>query len=68
MWRRSEKCRQATLRGAIQWSWELLSPAEREALLKVGACYVMLADYVVTRLDHATAHRDGERRDIQPDS
>jgi predicted ATPase len=29
---RGAQARQATLRGAIQWSWELLSPAERDAL------------------------------------
>ena len=29
---RGARARQATLRGAIQWSWELLSPLEREAL------------------------------------
>ena len=29
---RGARTRQATLRGAIQWSWELLSPLEREAL------------------------------------
>ncbi len=29
---RGARSRQATLRGAIQWSWELLPPAEREAL------------------------------------
>jgi predicted ATPase len=29
---RGAPSRQATLRGAIQWSWELLSPAERDAL------------------------------------
>jgi predicted ATPase len=29
---RGARARQATLRGAIQWSWELLSPAERGAL------------------------------------
>ncbi len=29
---RGARARQATLRGAIQWSWELLSPAERDVL------------------------------------
>jgi hypothetical protein len=46
----------------------LHDPAEREAMLKVGVCYVMLADYVSARLDHATAHRGGNRRGVQPDS
>ena len=43
-------------------------PAEREELSKVGACCVMLADYVAARLDCASARRVGERRDIQADS
>ena len=47
---------------------KLRDPAEREALIKVGTCYMMLAEYVGARLDHASAHRDGERRDVQPDS
>ena len=35
--RRDQSARQATLRGAIDWSWELLAPAERSTLAQLSA-------------------------------
>jgi hypothetical protein len=32
-------------------------PAERIALLQVSQCFVLFADYVAARQEHATAHR-----------
>ena len=34
--RRNQSARQATLRGAIDWSWELLAPAERSTLAQLS--------------------------------
>ena len=47
--------RQSTLRGAIEWSWELLDDAERETLAQLSVCrggfFLELAEQVVD-LDH----------------
>jgi hypothetical protein len=45
----------------------VFDPAERAALTKVAACYVMLADYVAARQERGTAHRE-DRAGLQPDS
>ncbi len=43
-------------------------PAERAALLRVSACYVLLSDYVAARQERGTAHRKDDHRTAQPDS
>ncbi len=49
--RRDQPARQATLRGAIDWSWELLKPHERSALAQLsvfhGGCTLESAEAVV---------------------
>jgi predicted ATPase/class 3 adenylate cyclase/Tfp pilus assembly protein PilF len=49
--RRDQSARQATLRGAIDWSWELLKPYERSALSQLsvfqGGCTLEAAEAVV---------------------
>jgi predicted ATPase len=49
--RRDQSARQATLRGAIDWSWELLEPCEQSALSQLsmfrGGCTLEAAEAVV---------------------
>ncbi len=49
--RRDQPARQATLRGAIDWSWELLKPYEQSALSQLavfhGGCTLEAAEAVV---------------------
>ena len=49
--RRDQSARQATLRGAIDWSWELLKPVEQSALSQLsvfhGGCTLEAAEAVV---------------------
>jgi predicted ATPase/class 3 adenylate cyclase/Tfp pilus assembly protein PilF len=49
--RRDQSARQATLRGAIDWSWELLQPLKRSALAQLsvfrGGCTLEAAEAVV---------------------
>jgi predicted ATPase len=48
---RGTSSRQSTLRGAIEWSWELLDPAERESLAQLsmlrGGFFLEIAEEVV---------------------
>jgi serine/threonine protein kinase/predicted ATPase len=57
--RRDVSARQATLRGAIDWSWELLSPAERDAFAQLaifdGGFAIEAAEEVVDLSAHAGA-------------
>ena len=43
-------------------------PAERAALLQVSQCFILLADYVATRREHGTAHREDDQQASQLDS
>jgi len=47
---------------------KIRDPAERAALLKVAACYIMLADYVAERQKQGTARRMEDQPDMSLDS
>ena len=43
-------------------------PAKRAALLQMSQCFILLADYVATRREHGTAHREDDQQASQLDS
>ena len=43
-------------------------PPERAALLQMSQCLILLADYVATRREHGTAHREDDQQASQLDS
>jgi len=80
--RRDRTARQRTLRGAVQWSWDLLDPDERTALanlsvfrggwdLEAAEAVLPLSepavlDTVEALVDHSLVQRRGARFDLLP--